>query len=60
MTKTRPAEGEYAPYAEKYVSLITGTDILETLEAQLKQTTTCFRAEANATETSAMGLKSGR
>src|SRR6267143_1436638 len=42
MTKTRPAEGEYAPYAEKYVSLITGTDILETLEAQLKQTTTLF------------------
>src|SRR5467141_3185903 len=42
MTKTRPAEGEYAPYAEKYVSLITGTDILETLDAQLKQTTTLF------------------
>jgi hypothetical protein len=42
VTKTRPAADEYAPYAEQYVSLITGSDILETLEAQLKQTTTLF------------------
>src|SRR5713101_6163981 len=40
MTKTRPKKDEYAPYAEQYVSLVTGTDILDTLEAQLKQTTT--------------------
>src|SRR5712671_5358596 len=39
MTKTRPKKDEYAPYAEQYVSLVTGTDILDTLEAQLKQTT---------------------
>src|ERR1700680_5179383 len=42
MTKTRPAEDEYAPYAKQYVSLVSGTDILDTLEAQLKQTTTLF------------------
>lgn len=42
MTKTRPAQDEYPPYAEQYVSLITGTDVLRTLDAQLKQTTTLF------------------
>src|SRR6266700_8011544 len=40
MTKTRPKKDEYAPYAEQYVSSVAGTDILDTLEAQLKQTTT--------------------
>ncbi len=40
MTRTRPEKDEYAPYAEQYVSLVAGTDILDTLEAQLKQTTT--------------------
>jgi hypothetical protein len=42
MMKTRPAEDEYAPYAKQYVSLVSGTDILDTLAAQLKQTTTLF------------------
>src|SRR6202047_2339282 len=42
MTKTRPAEDEYAPYAKQYVSLVSGTDILDTLAGQLKQTTTLF------------------
>jgi DinB superfamily len=42
MTKTRPAEDEYAPYAKQYVSLVSGTDILDALAAQLKQTTTLF------------------
>jgi hypothetical protein len=41
-TKTRPAPGEYAPHAEKYITLVTGADILETLKSQLKQTTTLF------------------
>jgi hypothetical protein len=41
-TKMRPAPGDYAPYAEKYVSLIAGSDILETLKTHLKQTTTLF------------------
>lgn len=40
--KSRPAPDEYAPYAEKYVSLITGTDILGALQAHLNQTTTLF------------------
>ena len=40
--KTRPAPGDYPPYAEQYISLVTGTDILDTLKTQLKQTTTLF------------------
>jgi hypothetical protein len=42
MTNTRPAPGDYAPYAEQYISLITGDNIIETLKTQLKQTTTFF------------------
>jgi hypothetical protein len=42
MKKNRPAPGDYAPYAEQYVSLVTGDDILETLQTQLKQTATFF------------------
>ncbi|HET6180129.1 MAG TPA: DinB family protein [Candidatus Sulfotelmatobacter sp.] len=33
----RPKPGEYAPYYERYVSLIPGTDILGTLDAQRRQ-----------------------
>ena len=28
----RPEAGEYAPYYDRYISLVTGTDILGTLE----------------------------
>jgi uncharacterized damage-inducible protein DinB len=35
---TRPEAGEYAPYYERYISLISGTDILGTLETQRRQT----------------------
>lgn len=42
MTKNRPAPGDYAPYAEQYVVLVSGGDILETLKTQLKQTATLF------------------
>lgn len=42
MVKTKPAPGDYAPYAEKYVVLVTGDDVLETLRNQLKQTSTLF------------------
>src|SRR5215475_15230254 len=34
----RPEPGEYAPYYDRYISLISGTDILATLEAQRRQT----------------------
>jgi uncharacterized damage-inducible protein DinB len=34
----RPEQGEYAPYYDRYISLITGTDILGTLDAQRRQT----------------------
>ena len=37
-TVARPEPGEYAPYYDRYVSLVSGTDILGTLEAQRRQT----------------------
>ncbi len=42
MTKSRPVQGDYAPYSEPYILLVTGDDILDSLNAQLKQTTTLF------------------
>jgi DinB superfamily len=36
-TIARPEAGEYAPYYERYISLILGTDILGTLGAQRRQ-----------------------
>jgi hypothetical protein len=34
----RPEPGEYAPYYDRYISLVPGSDILETLDAQRRQT----------------------
>jgi hypothetical protein len=34
----RPQPGEYAPYYERYVALVPGSDILSTLDAQRRQT----------------------
>ena len=34
----RPEPGEYAPYYERYISLVVGSDILGTLDAQRRQT----------------------
>ena len=34
----RPEPGEYNPYYDRYISLISGTDILGTLDAQRRQT----------------------
>lgn len=34
----RPQPGEYAPYYDRYVSLVTGEDILDTLDQQRRQT----------------------
>ena len=42
MIRSRPAQGDYAPYAEQYILLVTGDDILDSLNTQLKQTTTLF------------------
>jgi hypothetical protein len=33
----RPEPGEYNPYYERYIALVTGEDILSTLEAQRRQ-----------------------
>jgi hypothetical protein len=42
MKNPRPIPGDYAPYAEQYILLVTGEDILASLTAQLKQTATLF------------------
>ena len=42
MIKSRPAQGDYASYAEQYILLVTGDDILDSLNTQLKQTATLF------------------
>lgn len=34
----RPQPGEYAPYYERYIALVPGSDILATLDAQRRQT----------------------
>ena len=34
----RPEPGEYAPYYDRYISLVPGSDILTTLESQRRQT----------------------
>jgi hypothetical protein len=42
MKNVRPSPGDYAPYAEQYILLVTGDDVLAALTAQLKQTATLF------------------
>src|SRR5580698_1409526 len=37
-TVARPQAGEYAPYYERYISLVQGDDILHTLDQQRRQT----------------------
>jgi len=37
-TIARPEPGEYNPYYDRYISLVLGTDILGTLDAQRRQT----------------------
>ena len=37
LTIARPEPSEYAPYYDRYISLITGTDILGTLDGQRRQ-----------------------
>jgi hypothetical protein len=37
-TIARPEPGEFAPYYERYISRVAGTDILGTLDAQRRQT----------------------
>src|SRR5271170_5184600 len=46
MAHARPAPGEYAPYYETYISLVSGNEILEALEAQLRQTMTLFSGKS--------------
>ena len=36
-TIARPEAGEYAPYYERYIGLVSGTDIVGTLESQRRQ-----------------------
>jgi hypothetical protein len=46
MKKIRPVPGDYAPYAEQYILLVTADDILGALSAQLKQTVTLLSARS--------------
>ena len=48
-TVSRPEAGEYAPYYERYISLVGGNDILNTLEEQRRQTLLllCGRKESD-------------
>jgi uncharacterized damage-inducible protein DinB len=47
LTIARPEPGEFAPYYDRYISLVAGSDILATLDAQRRQTMTllCGRDE---------------
>ena len=49
LTIARPEPSEYAPYYERYISLVPGDDILSTLDAQRRQTMVllCGRDEAD-------------
>jgi DinB superfamily len=49
LTIARPEPGEYAPYYDRYISLVPGSDILATLDAQRRDTMTllCGRDEAD-------------
>jgi hypothetical protein len=42
MMKSRPLPGDYAPYSEQYILLVSGDNVLDSLNAQLKQTATLF------------------
>lgn len=46
MKNARPTSGDYAPYAEQYILLVAGDDILATLAAQHKQTATLFSGKS--------------
>jgi uncharacterized damage-inducible protein DinB len=43
MSATAPAASEYAPYFEKYVSLVPAGDVVETLERQAAETLALLR-----------------
>ena len=49
LTIARPEPGEYAPYYDRYISLVPGSDILATLDSQRRDTMTllCGRDEAD-------------
>jgi uncharacterized damage-inducible protein DinB len=49
LTVARPGPGEYTPYYDRYISLVPGSDILATLDAQRRNTMTllCGRDEAD-------------
>ena len=44
----RPQPGEYAPYYNRYISLVTGNDILATLDEQRRQTVLRLSGRAEA------------
>ena len=45
---TRPESDEYAPYYERYISMVAGDDILVTLGEQLRETSALLSSRAEA------------
>ena len=41
---SRPAEGEFLPYYERYIALVPSGDVLSTLEAQMAETQALLRS----------------
>jgi len=41
--ESRPSEGEFLPYYERYIALVPGGDVLATLEAQMTETQALLR-----------------
>jgi uncharacterized damage-inducible protein DinB len=62
LTVARPEPGEYAPYYDRYISLVPGSDILATLDAQRRNTMTllCGSDEADGDFRYALGKWSAK
>lgn len=50
MLNTRPQSTEYAPYYERYISLVTGTDVLTVLRGQVGEVERVFGRVGSADE----------
>ena len=48
---SRPAEGEFLPYYERYIALVPAGDVLSTLEAQMSDTQALLRGLPASTST---------
>ena len=58
-TVARPQPDEYAPYYDRYISLVQGEDILNTLDQQRRETMMLLSGAMRKTATSAMRRRNG-